>query len=63
MADKIVFSRREAAEALGISVDTLDALIANGELRAIRIGKAVRVPREGIEDLIRRGRAQTRAGS
>lgn len=45
MADKIVFSRREAAEALGISVDTLAALIANGELRAIRIGKAVRVPR------------------
>ena len=63
MADKIVFSRREAAEALGISVDTLAALIANGELRAIRIGKAVRVPREEIEDLIRRGRAQTRAGS
>jgi excisionase family DNA binding protein len=63
MADKSVFSRREAAEALGISVDTLAALIANGELRAIRIGKAVRVPREEIEDLIRRGRAQTRAGS
>jgi len=63
MADKIVFSRREAAEALGISVDTLAALIANGELRAVRIGKAVRVPREEIEKLIRRGRARTRVVS
>ena len=60
MADKIVFSRREAAEALGISVDTLAALIANGELRAVRIGKVVRVPREEIDGLIRRGRARTR---
>ena len=63
MADKIVFSRREAAEALGISVDTLAALIANGELRAVRIGKAVRVPCEEIEKLIRRGRARTRVVS
>jgi excisionase family DNA binding protein len=63
VADKIVLSRREAAEALGISLDTLAALIANGELRALRIGKAVRVPREEIEGLIRRGRAQTRGRS
>ena len=63
MADKIVLSRREAAEALGVSIDTVAALIASGELRAVRIGKAVRVPREEIEALIQRGRAQTRVVS
>jgi excisionase family DNA binding protein len=60
VTDKIMLSRREAAEALGVSIDTVAALIAAGELRAVRIGKAVRVPREEIEGLIRRGRARTR---
>ena len=36
-------SRREAAEALGISVDSVDRRIADKGLRARRIGRAVRV--------------------
>jgi excisionase family DNA binding protein len=60
---KILFSRGEAAQALRVSVDTVAALIANGELRAVRIGKAVRITRGELERLIERGQAQTRDGS
>jgi excisionase family DNA binding protein len=35
---KLLASRQEAAEALGVSVRTIDALAERGDLRAIRIG-------------------------
>ena len=39
-------SRAEAAETLGISVDTVDRRIVDGSLRVRRIGRAVRVQLE-----------------
>jgi excisionase family DNA binding protein len=35
---RLLASRQEAAEALGVSVRTIDALAERGELRAISIG-------------------------
>jgi excisionase family DNA binding protein len=57
---KWLLSRREAAEALGVSVDTVANLISSAELKVVRIGKSVLVPRREIEGLIGRGTAKTR---
>jgi excisionase family DNA binding protein len=39
-----IFARRtEAAGALGIGLNKLDQLIASGELKAVKIGRAVKV--------------------
>lgn len=40
---RLLFSMREAAEALAVCERTVGNLIARGELRAVRIGRAVRV--------------------
>lgn len=60
---KLLLSRREAAAALGVSVDTVANLITAGELEAVRIGKSVLVRREDIDALISRGRAKTKTVS
>jgi hypothetical protein len=36
-------SRREAAEALGLSVDSIDRRCGDGSLRSRRLGRAVRI--------------------
>ena len=40
----VLLTRHDAADALGISVDTLVRLLDRGELRAVRIGRSVLVP-------------------
>lgn len=35
-----LLSRQEAAQALGVSIDTLDRLTARGEVRVHRVGRA-----------------------
>lgn len=49
-----VYTRREAAEALRISLRTLDTLLAQGKLRSRRIGRRVLVPQSELEKLLRR---------
>ena len=49
-----VYTRREAAEALRISLRTLDTLLAQGKLRGRRIGRRVLVPQSELEKLLRR---------
>jgi excisionase family DNA binding protein len=49
-----LLSRREAALALGISVDTLARLLSNQELKAIRIGRSVLIPETELSNLIER---------
>ena len=39
--EKLLLTRREAAQALNISVDTLDMLRNSGKLRAVNIGARV----------------------
>lgn len=46
---KFNYTRDEAAYSLGISVRTLDYLIARGELNTTRIGKKVLVPAKELK--------------
>lgn len=39
--EKLLLTRKEAAQALNISVDTLDELLNTGKLRAVNIGARV----------------------
>lgn len=49
----ILFSKREAADALGISLRTIDNLIATRQLRVSRIGRRVLIPRKVVEQFAR----------
>jgi hypothetical protein len=48
MTEKFLYSRKEAAHALGISVRSLDYLIAGKQLDTRRIGKKVLVTRASL---------------
>lgn len=47
--------RREAANSLGVSLPTVDALIANGTIRVKRIGRRVVIPQTEITNLLEEG--------
>jgi len=49
----LAFSRREAADALRVSLRTLDYLLSQGKLRGRRIGRRLVIPRAEIERLLR----------
>jgi excisionase family DNA binding protein len=53
LTDSIAFSRREAADALRVSLRTIDYLLAKGKLRGRRIGRRLIIPRVEIEKLLR----------
>lgn len=47
--EKQIFNRREAAQELDISLPTLDKLIREGKLRAIRIGqRRIIIPKAAV---------------
>jgi excisionase family DNA binding protein len=46
----------EAASLLGISVGLTRSAIRTGQLRAVRVGRRVLVPRQAIADLLRDSR-------
>jgi len=48
---KVTISRYECAQLLGISVRLLDKCIAKGEIKAIRLGDRVLIPRLELEKL------------
>jgi excisionase family DNA binding protein len=52
--DKILISKKEAAAALGVSLRTVENLIASKQLEARRIGRRRLVPRASLEKLARR---------
>jgi excisionase family DNA binding protein len=49
----LAFSRQEAAEALRVSLRTLDYLLSQRKLRGRRIGRRVVIPRSEVEKLLR----------
>jgi excisionase family DNA binding protein len=51
---KLMFSRRESAETLGVSLRMVDLLIGNKELVARRVGRRVLVPVQSLEQFVRR---------
>ena len=52
--ERLLLSKKEAAVALGISVRTVEYLIASKQLDARRIGRRRLVPRTALEKLARR---------
>ena len=50
--DILAFNRREAADALRISLRMLDQLLADGKLRGSRIGRRIVISRIEIERLL-----------
>lgn len=54
---KFLYSRNEAAEALGLSLATIDVLVGRGMLRTRRQGKRVLIPQEEIERFAKREHA------
>ena len=54
LTEPIAFSRREAADALRVSLRTLDYLLAQGKLSGRRIGRRIVIPKSEVEKLLRR---------
>jgi excisionase family DNA binding protein len=48
------FSREEVAEILAVSVRTIDGLIDSHQLRAVRIGRHLRIDRKEIDRFLGR---------
>jgi excisionase family DNA binding protein len=51
--NSLAYTRREAADALRVSLRTLDYLLAQHKLRGHRIGRRVVIPRTEVEKLLR----------
>jgi excisionase family DNA binding protein len=52
--DKLLLRVSEAQRILSLSRSTLYAMIASGKLPCVRIGRAVRVPIDGLKDWVKR---------
>lgn len=52
MMDRLLVKPAELAAALGLSRSLVYQLIASGQLRAVRIGRAVRVRVDDLEEFI-----------
>ncbi len=50
--DKLLFTTTEAAEMLGLSRSYLYEIMATGELPSITLGRARRIPRQALEELV-----------
>lgn len=54
-----LLTRQQAAEALGVSVQTVARLIRRGQLETRRVGeRMVRIPAESLERYVEKGGAQ-----
>ena len=54
MSESILISKKETARLLGVSLRTVDNLIARRELSVRRVGRRVLVPRHVLEKFCRR---------
>lgn len=50
---KELLSIEETAEYLGVSVTTVRRMVRDGRIRAARIGRQWRIPRQAVEELVR----------
>ena len=55
----LALSKAKAAQALGISVRTIDYCIAQRKIRVLRIGRRVLVPMNSLEAILKRGVLET----
>jgi len=59
----VALSKAQAAQALGVSVRTIDNCIAQQKIRVLRIGRRVLVPMNSIEAALKRGALETHPGN
>ena len=52
MTQRMAFSVKEAAEALGVSEWKVREAIYHKQLRAIKLGRRTLIPREALDDLL-----------
>jgi excisionase family DNA binding protein len=57
---KLLFTRSEAAQMLALSLRTIDTLVVNKQLKAVRIGRAVRIPLDELQRFLRRDHSTDR---
>jgi excisionase family DNA binding protein len=50
--DKLAFSKDEVAESIGVSKDSVDRAIRRGELKSIRFGRRVLIPKSELTRLL-----------
>ena len=60
--ERIAFTKAEAAKALGLSLRTIDNLIAAKELTVRRIGRRVIIPSTSLQALIRGDHSTSQLG-
>ena len=61
MNETMTYSRKEAAKKLGVSVVTIDRLLANRNIAHFRVGKRVLFTDKHIEDYISDNERNTKA--
>ncbi len=55
----LTLTTQQAAKELGISAYMTDKLVKRGELRTVRLGKLVRVPRTALTELLEEKNGRT----
>ncbi len=60
--DKLAVGRREAAALLSVSLRTIDAMLARGELRGRRVGRRVLVTMDDLRHFLKRDHLQAERG-
>jgi excisionase family DNA binding protein len=50
--DRIVYSPAEAADVLGVTRQTVYALIKRGQLRRFKVGRSTRIPTNDVHALV-----------
>lgn len=49
---KIAYSPEEAAEAMSLGVSTIYAMMAEGRLRRVKVGRRTLIPRSSLEAIL-----------
>jgi excisionase family DNA binding protein len=57
----LMFGKKEAAEALSLSVRSVERMLARGELTFVRCGRRVLIPSAALEAFARRAQAASSA--
>jgi excisionase family DNA binding protein len=55
MDDKLAYSIEEAARALSVSERTFRGMVAREEIRVVRVGRRVVIPRDALAELLSGG--------
>lgn len=62
MAEQLLYKPFEAAESLRLGRSKIYELLATGELRSIRVGRAIRVPASALKEYVEKQEAANPQG-